>query len=403
MASQASTGRPRVAYLGHSAALSGGEIALARLLEARPHVEPFVVLAEHGPLVERLRSARIDTIVLPLASTAARVDRSRAAGPRATVAAVATLRYAVRLRRLVRSLRADVVHTNSMKAHLYGGVAARLAGIPHVWHARDRAAHDYLPAAVVHLVRGAARVLPDVLIANSASTLRTYPGVRDARVVHDAAPAHIRRAPTPAGGPLRIGMVGRLAPWKGQDVFLRAFAAAFPNGPQHAVVIGAATFGEDGYAASLRQLATDLGIEHRVTFEGHVDDVPAQLDTLHVLVHSSVIPEPFGQVVVEGMAAGLPVVAAAAGGPAEVIDDGRTGLLTAPGDVEALAATLMRLAGDEALRDRLGGAARTASARFLPQHVAGAVVDVYDDVLRRHGHAQNVAMRVQDARGGAHP
>lgn len=367
---------PHVAYLGHSAAMSGAEIALLRLLEAQSAQRATVVLAEDGPLVARLREVGADVIVLPLPNTAA-VQRTMVAPGRLPVdAVVASVAYTVRVARLLRRIRPDVVHTNSMKAHLYGGVAARLAGVPQVWHARDRAADDYLPRPAVRLVQAAARTLPAMVIANSAATLATYPGVRSAAVVHDAAPAHIRRAPAP-DGPLRVGMVGRLAPWKGQDVFLRAFAAAFGNGDQQAVVVGDALFGEHEYADSLRRQAASLGIAERVEFAGFVDDVAERLDDMHVLVHCSTTPEPFGQVVVEGMAAGLPVIASAVGGPSEVIADGSTGLLVAPRNVEQLRDALCQLDSDAALRQRLGQAAAIASATFRPERVAAQITAIH--------------------------
>jgi glycosyltransferase involved in cell wall biosynthesis len=107
-----------------------------------------------------------------------------------------------------------------------------------------------------------------------------------------------------------------------------------------------------------------------------------------VAVHASVTPEPFGQVVVEAMAAGLPVVAAAAGGPAEVVTDGVDGILVPPGDVDRLAAALRRLAGDADLRDRLGQAGRVRAAAFRPEAVAASVMELYRAVLaqRPAGH-----------------
>jgi len=98
-------------------------------------------------------------------------------------------------------------------------------------------------------------------------------------------------------------------------------------------------------------------------------------------VHASTIPEPFGQVVIEAMAAGVPIIAADAGGPAEVVTDGVDGLLVAMGDVDALAGALTRMAGDPELRDRLADAGRVTAAAFAPDVIAGSVEDVYRQVL----------------------
>jgi glycosyltransferase involved in cell wall biosynthesis len=183
-------------------------------------------------------------------------------------------------------------------------------------------------------------------------------------------------------GPLRLGIVGRVAPWKGQHVFLSAFAEAFPEESARAVVIGDALFeGDKSYAADLRALAEELGIASRVDFLGFTEEVPAELARLDMLVHSSVVPEPFGQVVVEGMAAGLPVVATDGGGPREIITDGVDGLLYPAGDQQALAEVLRRLAADPVLRARLGRAGQSRATQFSTSQIAPRVVDVYRTVL----------------------
>jgi glycosyltransferase involved in cell wall biosynthesis len=177
-------------------------------------------------------------------------------------------------------------------------------------------------------------------------------------------------------------MLGRIAPWKGQHVFLDAFAAAFPDGDAEAVVIGAPLFGsdEEDYERSLRGRAESLGIAGRVEFRGFRADTEAELARLDVLVHASVLDEPFGLAVVEGMAAGLPVVAAAGGGPAEVVTDGVDGLLYPAGDADALAARLRTLAGDATLRRALGNAARSRAAAFAPEVAAARMLEIYESL-----------------------
>jgi glycosyltransferase involved in cell wall biosynthesis len=99
-------------------------------------------------------------------------------------------------------------------------------------------------------------------------------------------------------------------------------------------------------------------------------------------VHCSITPEPFGQVVLEGLAAGLPVVAAAAGGPAELITDGVDGLLTRPGDVDALAAALRRLDADPTLAASLAKAGRKRSQAFTPTNAAAQLLEVYRGLVK---------------------
>ena len=379
----------RVVYLDHCAKLSGGEIALARMLPAlRPEVEPLVILGEDGPLVGRLEALGIGVEILPLAPAVRDVRKDAVSSRGASLASAARVApYILELTRRLRQLRPDLVHTNSLKASLYGGVAGRLARVPVVWHVRDRIAADYLPPAAVGLVRASSRVLPTAVVANSRCTLATLPAARrgavvDNSVVNDALPT-IRVAPHHGRDVVTIGVVGRLAPWKGQHVFLAAFATALRGTTARARIIGSAMFGEDDYAASLGRQAEELGIAGQVEFRGFQEDVFAELAELDVLVHCSTSPEPFGQVVVEGMAAGLAVIAAAEGGPAEIVADGVDGLLVPPRRPDLLADALTRLVGDPSLRRSLGAEALLSSARFAPETTARQVLTVYRRVLLR--------------------
>jgi glycosyltransferase involved in cell wall biosynthesis len=386
--------RPRVVFVDHVARLSGGEIALLRLLPALAEkVDVRVILGEDGPLVGRLDALGIDTTVLPLPERLRDVRKATVRPDRLDPVALAYLpQYVVRLTRSLRMLDADLVHTNSLKAALYGGLAARMAGVPAVWHVRDRIAPDYLPSIAVSLVRTAARILPTAIVANSETTLATLPSQRFGRVLYNAVaqdavtqdrPPQTFMQPVKKDGRLIVGMIGRLAEWKGQHIFLDAFAQTFRGTSVRGRIIGSAMFGEDAYAASLQRRAERLGISAQIEFTGFRDDVWEELHALDVLVHCSVVPEPFGQVVLEGMAAGLPVIAAAAGGPAELITSGVDGILTRPGDVPELAAALRQLANDPNLRSKLSGAARERSFDFTPERTAARLLDVYREILTR--------------------
>jgi glycosyltransferase involved in cell wall biosynthesis len=380
--------RLKVVYLDHVAQMSGGEIALVRLLPHLHQVRPHVILAEHGPLVGALHLAGVSTEVLPYPASARRLpkDLVHPGGVSPAVAAT-TADYVMRLAVRLRALRPDLVHTNSLKAGVYGSLAGRLAGIPVIWHVRDRISEDYLPRPAVRLIRRMTRHLAVGVVANSHATLRTLAAPNDPVVIYSVLPEVLSEVPVPArrgGGPLTFGIVGRLAPWKGQDVFLRAFAQAFAEGDERAVIVGGALFGEDECARALPRLAVALGIAERVELRGHRPNVWEELARLDVLVHASVTPEPFGQVIIEGMAAGVPVIATSAGGPAEILVHGVTGILYEPGSVEELAGAMQRMR-DPALRDRLSAAARQALAPYSPSVVAAQLEELYERVAVRVG------------------
>jgi len=230
--------------------------------------------------------------------------------------------------------------------------------------------------------------LPAAVLANSRATMDTLAAPRNPVVLYSVLPEVLSDVPIRArntAGPLTFGVVGRLAPWKGQDFFLRSFAQAFPDGPERAVVVGGALFGEDDYAQTLPQLASKLQIAERVELRGHRPDVWDELSRLDVLVHASVTPEPFGQVILEGMAAGVPVIAADAGGPAEILEHDVTGVLYKPLDAQALASAMRRM-HDARLRERLSVAARNGLGPYAPKAVATQLQAVYATVVqRRHG------------------
>jgi glycosyltransferase involved in cell wall biosynthesis len=423
----------RVVYLDHVARLSGGEIALLRLLPHLRRVNAHVILGEEGPLVARLAQAGISVEVLPIAVTArdARKDTVHLGGA-SPAAALGTLAYVARLALRLRRLQPDLVHTNSLKAGVYGSLAAHAAGIPVVWHLRDRLAPDYLPRPAVRLVRALVARTADGVVANSATTLATLgtpvtsssphgpatpggPGTPDGpgtphgpgtpdrlaarargrgrvhRVIPDSVePSPYPRVPGLPGDPgepgpaaMTFGIVGRIAPWKGQDLFVRAFAAAFPAGAERAVIVGAPLFGEEACERELHRLIAHTGLAERVEVRGFREDVWSELARIDVLVHASTIPEPFGQVVLEGMAAGLPVIAPDEGGPAEVIADRETGRLYRPRSVDALAAAMRALNDDPTARERLGSAARRAIEAYRPARVGEQLEQVYAEVLGR--------------------
>jgi len=373
--------RPRVVFLDHVARLSGGEIALARLLPHLRGVDTHVILGEQGPLADRLIEAGVSVEVLPIAPAARDLRKDSLAGAAASPAAMLqALAYTVRLAGRLRRLKPDVVHTNSLKSGVYGVLAARLAGVPVLWHLRDRLAEDYLPRPAVRLVRLLIRRLAYGVIANSAATLQTVPpSARNrVRLVMPDSVELPPLAPRGATSPGTVfGMLGRISPWKGQDLFLRAFAASFPGGSERAVLVGTPLFGEEPFEDELRRLTAELGLEGRVEFRGFRDDIWGELASFDVLVHASVIPEPFGQVVLEGMAAGLAVIASDEGGPATLIADGRTGLLFRSREPESLGRAMLALRDDPARRERLGTAARASLGSYHPVVIAEQLERVY--------------------------
>jgi glycosyltransferase involved in cell wall biosynthesis len=374
----------RVVFIDHVARVSGAEIEVVRIIEAAAgDLEATVLLAEHGPLEARLQAAGASVDVVPLSErTRGMKRRDIRAGTALGSAAVDVVHYGRRLSRRLRELRPDVVSVVSLKAGIYGSLAARLARVPPVWHLHDQISPGHISAQAVRPLRLFIATVPAAVVAPARAPLESIgkvrPGVRTAVIPN---PVPLPPQPVEIRPVLqRVGMVGRLAPWKGQHVFLRAFAKAFPEASTTATIVGAAMFGEDAYAEELHALAKQLGIAQRVEFRGFRDDVQAELERLDLLVHASTLTEPFGTAIFEGMAAGLPVIAANSGGPSEYIRHGKDALLHTPGDVEGLAAAMHLAAGDHRLRLMLADAGRRRVEQFSPEAVAAAWIRFYREL-----------------------
>ncbi|MCK6629309.1 MAG: glycosyltransferase family 4 protein [Anaerolineae bacterium] len=153
--------------------------------------------------------------------------------------------------------------------------------------------------------------------------------------------------------------VGRLVSWKGQDVFIKAIDCLAPRLPHlRGLLVGKADDnpGSYNYAQNLQQLVTDKGLTDKVIFAGFRSDAVRLMAAADVVVHSATTPEPFGRVIIEGLATGTAVVATNDGGVADIITPGVNGMLVTPGDDSEMARTIEELAHNPTLRAKLGQA-----------------------------------------------
>jgi glycosyltransferase involved in cell wall biosynthesis len=378
----------RVLYVNASGELAGAEIMLVDLVARleRARWEPLVVLPDAGALSAALDGVGVPWRVWPLATLRARRELT---SPAALVRAGLRLpRSALALARLIRREGVALVHTNS-SAVLDGALAARLAGVPHVWHVRE-------------LVRGPWFALRPVVRALSARVLCTSravaahvggPGAglvvvpdgvacRAASAFPQGAHTPPRAWPWPPGAPV-VGMIARINGLKGHDDFIEAAARVRAHFPEARFVIGGGAL--PAYAAlehALHARARELGLAD-VAFLGTLtrDEVQAVLAGLNVFVMPSRVVEGFGIAALEAIAEGVPVVATG-GGPEEFVTPGETGLLIPRGDPAALADAVGALLADPARAQMLGraGQARVCREFTLERHVA-TVEAVYRELV----------------------
>jgi glycosyltransferase involved in cell wall biosynthesis len=198
---------------------------------------------------------------------------------------------------------------------------------------------------------------------------------RFARVDQPASLTIRRQLGLTDGAPL-IGMVARLQRWKGVHVFIDAMAEVIRRHPDAVgVVVGGAHHLEPKYTEQLVAQIAGLGLAERVHLVGFRSNVPEWVSAFDVAVHAS-NDEPFGMVVIEAMALGKPVAASASGGVAEIIEHGRTGLLSEFEDASALAAHIVRYLDEPAFAREIGSRAALRASDFAVEHCVNSLVHV---------------------------
>jgi glycosyltransferase involved in cell wall biosynthesis len=383
----------RVLYIHNSADRYGASRSLVRLCRAlpRPAWQPVVVVPEDGPLLAELAATGAKTHIVRGLGVITRPAVATWDG-RVRFAARA-LRSAAVLARFIRRERIDLVHTNT-GVIVSAGLGARLAGRPHVWHVRDwfQEFGGVWPVYARYM-----RWSADEIVAVSRAVASQFPSADGVRVIHNGFSLDEFVLPASAalefrerhgfGDAFLVGCVGRIkAVRKGQEVLVEALALLAAEGRRpRCVIIGAPSPGNEAHLVALRQLIEARGLSAQVALIGEIPDARWAYPALDVLVLPSAQPEPFGGVVMEAMAMGVPVIATAVGGSVEQVAEGETGLLVPPGDAPALAAAIARLMDDPSLRRRMAaaGPARIREHFDLGQMVS-RLLAVYERVLGGH-------------------
>jgi glycosyltransferase involved in cell wall biosynthesis len=292
-----------------------------------------------------------------------------------------------RLAQIIRAESPDLVVPWVPKAQVYTGAAAALTGYGtrNVWWTHDfhggRLADRLATALPATAVVGCSRAVAEEQAAlwPHRRCLFLHPGIEDPRApARDALRALRARLGIPDGRVV-VGNVGRMIHWKGQGELVEAIARLLERGLDvHGLLVGGDAYGLDpGYGPAVRARAAELGLTGRITFTDHVDNPLDHLALMDVFVSASP-REPFGIVLLEAMALGIPVVAVGEGGPREIVEDGRSGLLTAGAGAPALAGGAQRLIADRDLAGRLAAGGRE---RFLARFTAKRMVGELHDLL----------------------
>lgn len=299
-----------VTFVSHTNAPGGAELALRRYLEATALPVRLVTL-QGGGVWEGMAAEIV------------------------TVGGLAGLRRAL--------TREHLVVTNSMRAAFLTSLVLPRE-VRQVYWVRDGLTDSAMSPTALFLTRHVTRRRTGLYLANSRWTARTIEqamkvGAECIHVVHSLsgvgeASTPDRAAPRAPHSPVRMLYLGRIANWKGPDLAVQCVRHLRNQGVDATLtIVGGAHFGEDAYR---KRLETQVAGLPGVRMAGHVDDVPSVLASHDLMLHTSRRPEPFGQVIVQALAAGVPVIAPDAGGPAEILEDAPVRCLYPTEDVAAM-------------------------------------------------------------------
>lgn len=307
---------------------------------------------------------------------------------------------ALRYARLIRELGASVVHLNGgLSTQLYALLASRLTGARCVvtFHGNEYPSRLIKPFRslvdrFIVISETVKRHAVDALEIPECKIVSIYDPVDTDIFNNSVKPADLEVNFGLPPGRKVFSIFGRLDPWKGHIVFLKAARLVLEAIPDaHALIVGDTADADPHYGVELRALSRELGIADRTTFAGYRADIAPLMRASDVLVHASIEPEPFGMVVAEGMACGRPYVAMDEGGPPEMIDDGVHGLLIRPNEPEAMAKAIITLLIQSELAESFGKAARVRCVeKFAAPLIARQHLELYREVAGLAGKSRQL-------------
>lgn len=345
----------------------------------------IVALPMDGKLVPRMRARGAEVRFIPFPV----LRRANASLGGVASLAMDGMRSVGFLRKVIEDIAPIAVYVNTVTLPWWI-LAARLTRTPVVCHVHEAETAD---SRLVRFALNSPLILSNALILISRAaieaTTSAFPGLtRKVRLVFNGVPGP-EASPTAAhigDEPHRLAIVARLSPRKGPDIALEAVAILRRAGRDVRLEIAGTPFeGYEWFEQQLRDRAEQPDLRGAVTFAGYVSPIWSALERAHIVVAPS-LREPFGNAVVEAQLALRPVVASAALGHLESIENDRTGLLVPAGDPEALAAAVAGLLDDPARSERIAEDAReSAQLRFSPERYRGEIVSVIESVRRVRG------------------
>lgn len=381
----------QVLYIDHVKWIGGAETSLLTLLRNlnRRRYDSVVLCPPNGPLAEEL------AIINNVSVEGINFQKVTRSGNLLKLIIYNTFFFftiILQISRIIKLKKIDLIHANSLKSAIMGGLAAKLVGVPIIWHVRD-----FLP---VGKFRGILIKFPhhlaDKIIVNSLAVgnmmnkevggsnkvIMIYNAVDPVKTNSKSSGKEVRKELKIGLSTPVIGFVGRIHPEKGLEYLVKAMHKVVKAIPKvQLLVVGDTTLGDKEYYQAIKDLVKRLDLQYAIVFLGYQKDVSKIMNAFDVFALPS-LREPFGLVTLEAMAMAKPVIATDTGGTPEIVINGQTGILVPPRNVDTLADAIIKLLRDKELARRMGLASRARIHNcFSVENMMDQIEDVYEGVL----------------------
>lgn len=342
---------------GNSNIIGGIETFIENCLFHHKKFEPFIIFINDGRLPQRIKEKGFKNILVLNGGRLRHIHK--------------TIKCIFSIVSYVKRHNINIIIGNGHHAWIYAGLSAKLAGVKGIFynHGILCESNIKLPNLIEFV---ASKIKPSIIFANSVASKESIekytPGIKtellypciDINKFNGCVDVLKIREELKIKDEKVITMIGRIQEWKGQEYFVKAVPLVLKEfRDTYFLIVGNSTFEKDNdYFDRIKRIINDFEVKKNVIITGFREDIPQIVALSDILVHASITPEPFGLVVVEGMAAGKPVIATNLGGPTEIIKDGQDGLLVPPKNENALAKAMIRLLKNDELRKRIGKKAK---------------------------------------------
>jgi len=301
------------------------------------------------------------------------------------VRSIFTILYSLRVAYVCQKNSIKILHVNNGSNILEGCLIAKLLGIKLVVHQRGETHQSLITRFFYRRVNrfvAISNFIREVIISNGGAAEKIDVVYNPVELDQDG-DISLRGKYGLCKNDICIGVFGRIIHWKGQEIFVKAAIELLSRHPNlKAFLVGDASDSDRGYYRNVGLLAKQSDVSDRIVFTGYVSNVADYYRMMDIVVHTSILPEPFGRVIIEAMIQGKPVVASDEGGPKEIINDGEDGLLIEPGNPNILAASIEKLIQNTYLRYQIGQAAqKKALASYSSKAHAFNIAEIYEHLL----------------------